>query len=101
MQRRTTAWYSQNLGMEMPLVAYGHAGYPLLMLPTAGADYLEHERFHVIDSVNDLLEDGRLRAYSINSVSRYSLFDEQASPQWKPELLTRSHKHITSRVPTL
>ena len=31
MRRDTTSWYSHNLGMEMPLVAYGHAGYPLLM----------------------------------------------------------------------
>ena len=36
MERRTTAWFSHHLGMEMPLVAYGHAGYPLLMFPTAG-----------------------------------------------------------------
>jgi len=98
MQRRTTAWYSQNLGMEMPLVAYGHAGYPLLMLPTAGADYLEHERFHLIDSISHLIEEGRVRAYSINSVNRYSLLNEQASPQWKAELLTRYDKYITDEV---
>ena len=40
MRREITSWYSHNLGMEMPLVAYGHAGYPLLMFPTAAADYL-------------------------------------------------------------
>ena len=40
MERRTTAWFSHQLGMEMPLVAYGHAGPPLLMFPTAAADYL-------------------------------------------------------------
>ena len=45
MRRDTTSWYSHNLGMEMPFVAYGHAGYPLLMFPTAAADYLEYERF--------------------------------------------------------
>ena len=29
MRRDTTSWFSHNLNMEMPLVAYGHAGYPL------------------------------------------------------------------------
>ncbi len=48
MQRRITSWISPRLGMDMPIVAYGHAGYPLLMLPTAAADYLEYERFHLV-----------------------------------------------------
>jgi len=51
MERRITSWHSPALGMEMPLVAYGHSGYPLLMFPTAAADFLEYERFHLIDSI--------------------------------------------------
>jgi esterase/lipase superfamily enzyme len=98
MERRTTAWYSQNLGMEMPLVAYGHKGYPLLMFPTAAADYLEYERFHLVDAISPLIEAGRVRAYSINSVNRYSLLNEQASPPWKAELLTRYDRYITDEV---
>lgn len=98
MERRTTAWYSQNLGMEMPLVAYGHAGPPLLMFPTAAADYLEYERFHLVDAIKHLIEAGRLRAYSINSVNRYSLLNDEASPQWKAELLTRYDRYITDEV---
>src|SRR3954469_15957114 len=98
MRRDITSWYSHNLNMDMPLVAYGHAGYPLLMFPTAAADYLEYERFHLIDSISHLIEEGRVRAYSINSVNRYSLLNEQASPQWKAELLTRFDKYITDEV---
>ncbi|MGH9958217.1 MAG: esterase, partial [Pyrinomonadaceae bacterium] len=73
MERRTTAWFSPNLHMEMPLAAYGHAGLPLLMLPTAAADYLEYERFHLVDAIRPHIEGGRVRAYSINSVNRHSL----------------------------
>jgi len=98
MERRTTTWYSQNLGMEMPLVAYGHAGYPLLMFPTAAADYLEYERFHLVDAISPLIEAGRVRAYSINSVNRYSLLNDDASPQWKAELLSRYDRYITEEV---
>ena len=39
-----------------------------------------------------------MRAYSINSVNRYSLLNEQSSPQWKAELLTRYDKYITDEV---
>lgn len=98
MDRRTTAWFSHNLGMEMPLVAYGHAGYPLLMFPTAAADYLEYERFLLIDALGPLIEAGRVRAYSINSVNRYSLLNEQASPPVKAELLTRYDRYVVEEV---
>ncbi|MFN2597011.1 MAG: esterase family protein [Pyrinomonadaceae bacterium] len=98
MQRRTTAWFSPRLGMEMPLVAYGHAGQPLLMLPTAAADYLEYERFYLVDSIRPLIESGRVRAYSVNSVNRYSLLNERASPQLKALLLTRYNEYITEEV---
>ena len=59
MRRETTSWFSHNLGMDMPLVAYGTSGYPLLMFPTAAADYLEYERFYLVDAIKDLIEAGR------------------------------------------
>ena len=63
MERRTTSWFSPNLSTQMPLVAYGHGGAPLLMFPTAAADYLEYERFYIVDSIKTLIEAGKLRAY--------------------------------------
>ena len=59
MERRVTSWYSNNLQMDMPLVAYGHAGYPLLMFPTAAADYLEYERFLLLDAIKPFIESGK------------------------------------------
>ncbi len=98
MERRTTSWYSPNLNMEMPLVAYGDAGQTLLMLPTAAADYLEYERFYLVDAIKPFIEAGRIRAYSINSVNRYSLLNEQMPPHLKAELITRYDRYITEEV---
>jgi len=98
MERRTTAWFSPNLNIEMPLVAYGHDGYPLLMLPTAAADYLEYERFHLVDAIRPFIDRGQIRAYSINSVNRYSLLNDQMPPPLKAELLTQYDRYITEEV---
>ena len=84
--------------MEMPLVAYGHAGQTLLMLPTAAADYLEYERFYLVDAITPFIDAGRIRAYSINSVNRYSLLNEQMPPKLKAELLTRYDRYIVDEV---
>jgi esterase/lipase superfamily enzyme len=98
MERRITTWYSHNLNSEMPLVAYGHAGQPLLMFPTAAADYLEYERFHLVDAIKPHIESGRIRAYSINSVNKYSLLNEKMPPHLKAELLTRFDRYLTDEV---
>lgn len=98
MERRTTSWYSHNLNMEMPLVSYGHDGPPLLMFPTAAADYLEYERFYLVDAIKPFIDAGKLRAYSINSVNRYSLLNDKMPPHLKAELLTRYDRYITDEV---
>ena len=98
MLRRETAWYSPALGLDMPLVAYGHAGLPLLMFPTAAADYLEYERFQLIDAIKHYIEAGRVRAYSINSVNRYSLLNHDISLPAKAELLTRYDHYLINEV---
>src|SRR5438552_18820331 len=98
MERRTTSWDSPNLNMEMPLVAYGHAGQTLLMLPTAAADYLEYERFDLVDAIKPFIDAGRLRAYSINSVNRHSLLNEQMPPKLKAAFPTRYDRHIVDEV---
>jgi esterase/lipase superfamily enzyme len=86
------------LGIDMPLVAYGHAGVPLLMFPTAGADYLEYERFHLIDAIAPLIDAGRLRVYSINSVNRYGVLEPSAPPQLKTKLLGAFDRYVVNDV---
>ena len=98
MRRDITSWYSHNLGMEMPIVAYGHAGQPVLMFPTAAADYLEYERFYMVDAIKDLIENGVVRAYSINSVNKHSLLNEGAHPGWKADMLTRYDHYVVDEV---
>jgi esterase/lipase superfamily enzyme len=98
MRRDITSWYSHRLNQDMPLVAYGHYGPPVLMLPTAAADFLEYERFHLIGSVESFLEDGKAKVYSINSVNRLALLNNHAFPWEKIEWLKRYDSYITEEV---
>ena len=50
MRREISKWFSPNLNKEMEIVAYGDYGVALLLFPTAAADYLEYERFQMIES---------------------------------------------------
>ena len=75
LPRRIEGWRSPALGMDMPIVSYGHRGHPLLLFPTAAADFLENERFFLIKAVETALFQGRLRIFSIESINRYAWMD--------------------------
>jgi esterase/lipase superfamily enzyme len=53
----------------MEIAVYGHYGFALLMFPTAAADYLEYERFYVIDSLAPFVDAGKIKVFSINSIN--------------------------------
>ncbi len=73
--RKTEGWHSHVLGQPMPIVSYGHWGHPLLLFPTAAADYLENERFFLIKAVEPAIRDGRARVFSINSINSQAWMD--------------------------
>jgi esterase/lipase superfamily enzyme len=98
MRRDTITWYSERVGREMPLVAYGHFGAPVLMLPTAAADYLEYERFQLIDSLRWWIDQGKVKLYSVNSVNQLALMNQQASPTERVAWLDRYEGYLLEEV---
>ncbi len=75
LARHRTSWFSTRVGAHMPIVTYGHAGPPVLLYPTAAADYLENERFFLVKSVEPLLLAGRMRLFSIDSINQHAWMD--------------------------
>jgi esterase/lipase superfamily enzyme len=83
MERQLHAWYSDRLQKEMPVAVYGHYGFALLLVPTAAADYLEYERFQLIDSVRDFIDAGKVKIFSINSINNESWMNNAMEPRQK------------------
>jgi esterase/lipase superfamily enzyme len=69
MHRHYWSWQSQRLPETARVVRYGHYGAPLVLFPTAGGDYEEVERFQLIGALGHLIEAGRVKVYSIDSVA--------------------------------
>lgn len=80
LPRHIFGWYSQRLGLEMPIVSYGDRGHPLIIYPTAQADFLENERFFLIKSIEPLIFAGKVRVFSIDSINRYAWMNRNVPP---------------------
>lgn len=72
MKRELTSWYSPSLQKEMPIATYGQYGFALLLVPTAAADYLEYERFQLMDSIAWFINSGKVKVFSIDSINKES-----------------------------
>lgn len=72
MRKEVHVWYSDRIGKKMPIAVYGHYGFPLLMFPTAAADFEEYERFHLLNSIRHLIDAGKVKVYSIDSVNAHT-----------------------------
>jgi esterase/lipase superfamily enzyme len=83
MEKVIDGWYSPNLNKHMNIVSYGHFGFALLLLPTAGADYLEYERFLMIDYLEKYINEGKVKVFSINSINSESWMNRNMHPRHK------------------
>ena len=63
------SWHSERLEQHISLVRWGVVGTPVLIFPTAGGDAEEIERFGLIDALGELLTDGRIKVYSVDSIA--------------------------------
>ena len=98
MRREISSWYSPALGKEMPVVAYGHYGFAVLLVPTAAADYLEYERFQLIDALAPLINSGRIRVFSINSINTESWLNNEMEPAHKAIRQNQFNEYVFNEV---
>lgn len=98
MQKDLASWYSPSLQKEMPIVAYGHYGFALLLIPTAAADYLEYERFQLIESLAPLISEGKMRVFSINSINNESWLNNEMAGEHKAIRHNQFNDYVINEV---
>lgn len=82
----------------MEIVAYGHFGRALLLLPTAAADYLEYERFLLIDAIKPYIESGKFKVFSINSINNESWLNNKMHPRHKAIRHQQYNSYVENEV---
>lgn len=78
--KETSRWYSPRLECDFNLARWGHYGTPVLLFPTAGGDAEEVERFHLIGALWPLIEAGRIKVFSCDSIAGRVWTDDGQSP---------------------
>lgn len=98
MQRKLDSWYSPTLNKHMDIAVYGHFGFALLLIPTAAADYLEYERFLLIDAISHHIESGKVKVFSINSINAESWLNREIHPKHKSIRHQQFNRYVEHEV---
>lgn len=91
-------WYSDRVQREVSLVRWGHWGQPLLLFPTAGGDAEEVERMWLVEALRPLVDAGRLKVYSCDSVSGRVLISQEGTPQHRMYIQDQFHRYVRREV---
>lgn len=98
---------------DMNVAVYGHYGFALLMFPTASADYLEYERFQMIDAISGYINEGVCKVFSVDGFANESWLNRGMHPPHKSirhgqynhyitsELVPFIHNHCSGQVPII
>jgi esterase/lipase superfamily enzyme len=96
--KTVSRWYSPRLNQDITLARWGHYGQPVLLFPTAGGDAEEIERMRMIDALHPLLETGRLKVYSCDSIAGRSLAARWGSVEHRCWLLNQFEEYVADEL---
>jgi esterase/lipase superfamily enzyme len=94
----TDSWYSERLEQPIGLARWGHYGTPVLVFPTAGGDAEEIEHNGVIGALWPLIEAGRVKVYSCDSVAGRAMVAKTGSLEYRMWLFNQFHHCIRHEV---
>jgi len=98
MKRALDSWFSPALQKDMPIATYGDYGFALLLIPTAAADYLEYERFQLINSLTPFIDSGKVKVFSVNSINTESWMNKQMLGEHKAIRQNQFNEYIFNEV---
>lgn len=91
-------WYSSRVECDMPLVRWGHYGTPVMLFPTAGGDAEEVERCELVGALWPLIESGRIKVYSTDSIAGGAWISGHHSPEYCSRLQLMYDEFVYNEV---
>ena len=74
-------WFSPHLQRDMELLAFGHAGMPLITFPTSQGRFYDYEDRGMIAAIGYQYDAGRLQAFCLDSIDSESWYNRAISPR--------------------
>lgn len=98
MNREYHKWYSPSLGRDMELLAFGHAGLPVIVFPTSMGRFFDYENRHMISIIGDQYENGQIQAFCVDSVDAESWYNKSIHPAQRAARHEQYDQYLVNEV---
>jgi len=98
MQKDWFSWQTQRLPCPARVVRWGHYGRPVLVFPTAGGDLEEIERHGLVQALSGLVDAGRIKVYSVDSIAGSHWISQQHAPEYASRVQNLFDAYIYQEV---
>ena len=83
MEMQYFKWYSSALDRDMERKIYGHAGRPVLYIPTQDKRFFEFEDVRMTDIWAPWIESGRVMVFSVDTMDGETWSNKGGDPYWR------------------
>jgi esterase/lipase superfamily enzyme len=98
MRRDYQRWWSRDLGRDMELLLFGHAGRPLLVFPTSMGTFYEYENAGMVAAVADKLEGGALQLVCVSTNDAETFYGRQLPPRLRLDRYLAYERYLLNDV---
>lgn len=98
MRRDYHKWYSPRLQRDMELLIHGHAGARVVVFPTSQGRFYEYEERGMVANLGDLIDQGHLQLFCVDSVDAESFYNWHADPASRLQRHVQYEEYILSEV---
>jgi esterase/lipase superfamily enzyme len=81
MVREYHRWHARQLGRDMELLTFGHAGTPYIVFPSSMGSFFEYEDTGMIGALANKLDGGALRLFCVSTVDLESFYARDRHPR--------------------
>ncbi|MGH7910879.1 MAG: esterase family protein [Candidatus Dormibacteraceae bacterium] len=96
--KRIEHWHSDRMQRGITLIRWGRYGTPVLVFPTAGGGAGEIEDRHLVGHLWPMIEAGRIKVYSCDSVAGRAMTQKEGSPPFRGWLFNQFQQAIAEEV---
>lgn len=98
MKRELNSWFSPAWVKKCPLLLMATMALPLLFVPTAAVDYLEYERFQMMEILAPYINSGKVKVFSINSINNESWLNNEMAGAHKAIRQNQFNEYVFNEV---
>ncbi len=98
MNRQYHKWFSHNLGRDMELLVFGHAGAKVLVFPTREGRFYDYENWGLVNALRHSIDAGYIRLFCVDGVDSESLYCHWVPPWCRVERHRQYERYILDEV---